>query len=181
MEAGKSSGRADTSGVSPTILALHGTDPHAVAIGFNAEAGTHEDSPRLEVSSPLAKNHKCGVVAPAGAVSFEPGIAKREGASHRFSDEVTSTLRSDMGDNLPAVAVDYIVRRLTPLECERLQGLPDGYTMIPHRGKPAEDCPDTPRYKALGNGWAVNCARWICQRIQKYDETHEQENKDGNE
>ena len=181
MEAGKSSGRADTSGVSPTILALHGTDPHAVAIGFNAEAGTHEDSPKPEVSSPLAKKHKCGVVAPAGAVSFEPGIAKREGAAHRFSDEVTSTLRSDMGDNLPAVAVDYIVRRLTPLECERLQGLPDGYTMIPHRGKPAEDCPDTPRYKALGNGWAVNCARWICQRIQKYDETHEQEKTDGNE
>ena len=211
MEVGKSSGRADTSGVSPTILALHGTDPHAVAIGFNAEAGTHEDSPKPEVSSPLAKNHKCGVAigldrasfnqgknaqfgfkveeecAPTvvakgpGAVSFEPGIAKREGASHRFSDEVTSTLRSDMGDNLPAVAVDYIVRRLTPLECERLQGLPDGYTKIPHRGKPAEECPDTPRYKALGNGWAVNCARWICQRIQKYNETHEQENTDGNE
>lgn len=181
MEAGKSSGRAGTSGVSPTILALHGTDPHAVAIGFNAEAGTHEDSPRPEVSSPLAKNHKCGVVAPAGAVSFEPGIAKREGASHRFSDEVTSTLRSDMGDNLPAVAVDYIVRRLTPLECERLQGLPDGYTKIPHRGKPAEDCPDTPRYKALGNGWAVNCARWICQRIQNYDRKLTEENIDGNE
>ena len=65
--------------------------------------------------------------------------------------------------------VDFIVRRLTPLECERLQGLPDGYTLIPHRGKPAAECPDTPRYKALGNGWAVNCARWICQRIQKHD------------
>ena len=65
--------------------------------------------------------------------------------------------------------VDFIVRRLTPLECERLQGLPDGYTLIPHRGKPASACPDTPRYKALGNGWAVNCARWICQRIQKHD------------
>ena len=109
-------------------------------------------------------------------VSFEPGIAKREGASHRFSDEVTSTLRSDMGDNLPAVAVDYIVRRLTPLECERLQGLPDGYTKIPYRGKGAEECPDTPRYKALGNGWAVNCARWICQRIQNYDRKHTEEN-----
>ena len=211
MEAGKSSGRADTSGVSPTILALHGTDPHAVAIGFNAEAGTHQQEPHEELGDTLAASHKCGVAigldrasfnqgknaqfgfkveeecAPTvvakgpGAVSFEPGIAKREGASHRFSDEVTSTLRSDMGDNLPAVAVDYIVRRLTPLECERLQGLPDGYTKIPHRGKPAEECPDTPRYKALGNGWAVNCARWICQRIQKYDKTHEQENKDGNE
>ena len=211
MEAGKSSGRADTSGVSPTILALHGTDPHAVAIGFNAEAGTHEDSPKPEVSSPLAKNHKCGVAigldrasfnqgknaqfgfkveeecAPTviskgpGAVSFEPGLAKREGADNRFGDEVTSTLRAKMGDNLPAVAVDYIVRRLTPLECERLQGLPDGYTKIPHRGKSADECPDTPRYKALGNGWAVNCARWICQRIQNYDKEHEQENTDGNE
>ena len=211
MEAGKSSGRADTSGVSPTILALHGSDPHAVAIGFNAEAGTHEDSPKPEVSSPLAKNHKCGVAigldrasfnqgknaqfgfkveeecAPTviskgpGAVSFEPGLAKREGADNRFGDEVTSTLRAKMGDNLPAVAVDYIVRRLTPLECERLQGLPDGYTKIPHRGKSADECPDTPRYKALGNGWAVNCARWICQRIQNYDKEHEQENTDGNE
>ena len=206
MEAGKSSGRADTSGVSPTILALHGTDPHAVCIGFNAEPGSHDQPSNENLGDTLAANHKCGVAigldrasfnqgknakfgfsveeecAPTvvskgpGAVSFEPGIAKREGAAHRFSDEVTSTLRSDMGDNLPAVAVDYIVRRLTPLECERLQGLPDGYTLIPHRGKPAEECPDTPRYKALGNGWAVNCARWICQRIQK----HEQENTHGN-
>lgn len=206
MEAGKSGARTDTSGVSPTILALHGTDPHAVCIGFNAEPGTHVQTPHENLGDTLAVSHKCGVAigldrasfnqgknakfgfsveeecAPTvvskgpGAVSFEPGIAKREGASHRFSDEVTSTLRSDMGDNLPAVAVDYIVRRLTPLECERLQGLPDGYTLIPHRGKPAEECPDTPRYKALGNGWAVNCARWICQRIQK----HEQENTHGN-
>ena len=167
--------------VSPTILALHGTDPHAVCIGFNAEPGTHEDSPQPEVSSPLAKGHKCGVAAPSGAVSFEPGLARREGEGHRFNEEVVSTLRADMGDNRPAVAtVDYIVRRLTPLECERLQGLPDGYTKIPYRGKPADECPDTPRYKALGNGWAVNCARWVCRRIQDYDRTHEQENEDGN-
>ena len=180
MEAGKSSGRADTSGVSPTILALHGTDPHAVAIGL--DRASFNQGKNAQFGFKVEEECAPTVVAKGpGAVSFEPGIARREGASHRFSDEVTSTLRSDMGDNLPAVVVDYIVRRLTPLECERLQGLPDGYTKIPHRGKPAEDCPDTPRYKALGNGWAVNCARWICQRIQKYDETHEQENKDGNE
>ena len=206
MGARKTGAGTDTSGVSPTVLAQHGTDPHAVCIGFNCEAGTHDQTPKDNLGETLAVSHKCGVAigldrasfnqgrnakfgfsveeecAPTvvskgpGAVSFEPGIAKREGAPHRFSDEVTSTLRSDMGDNLPAVAVDYIVRRLTPLECERLQGLPDGYTLIPHRGKPAEECPDTPRYKALGNGWAVNCARWICQRIQK----HEQENTHGN-
>jgi len=57
------------------------------------------------------------------------------------------------------------VRRLTPLECERLQGFPDGYTAIPWRGKPASECPDGPRYKALGNSWAVPCAYWIGARI----------------
>lgn len=57
------------------------------------------------------------------------------------------------------------VRRLTPVECERLQGFPDGYTAIPWRGKPADQCPDGPRYKALGNSWAVPVVRWIGERI----------------
>ena len=57
------------------------------------------------------------------------------------------------------------VRRLTPGECERLQGFPDNYTMIPWRKKPAEDCPDGPRYKALGNIWAVPNVAWIGRRI----------------
>lgn len=57
------------------------------------------------------------------------------------------------------------VRRLMPSECEALQGFPQGYTAIPWRGKPASECPDGPRYKALGNSWAVNCARWIGRRI----------------
>jgi len=58
------------------------------------------------------------------------------------------------------------VRRLTPVECERLQGFPDGYTAIPWRGKPADQCPDGPRYKALGNSMAVPVMRWIGERIQ---------------
>lgn len=81
------------------------------------------------------------------------------------------------------------VRRLTPTECERLQGFPDGYTNIPWRtaqeakrkgvsyetllaqrgmtlrGPSLEDCPDGPRYKALGNSWAVPVARWVGKRI----------------
>ena len=57
------------------------------------------------------------------------------------------------------------VRRLTPTECERLQGFPDGYTSIPWRKKPASECPDGPRYKALGNSWAVPNVRWIGRRI----------------
>ena len=60
------------------------------------------------------------------------------------------------------------VRRLTPRECERLQGFPDDYTKIPYRNKDSEKCPDGPRYKALGNSWAVPVVRWIGERIVKY-------------
>ena len=59
------------------------------------------------------------------------------------------------------------VRRLTPVECERLMGFPDGYTAIPWRKKPASECPDGPRYRALGNSWAVPNVRWIGERIQR--------------
>jgi len=59
------------------------------------------------------------------------------------------------------------VRRLTPMECERLQGFPDNYTAIPWRKKPASECPDGPRYKALGNSWAVPVVAWIGKRIDE--------------
>ena len=61
------------------------------------------------------------------------------------------------------------VRRLTPTECERLQGFPDGFTQIPYRNKPAEKCPDGPRYKALGNSMAVPVMRWIGEKILQVD------------
>ena len=69
------------------------------------------------------------------------------------------------GQGYPAVLAGMQVRRLTPEECEALQGFPDGYTAIPWRKKPASECPDAPRYKALGNSWAVPNVRWIGQRI----------------
>lgn len=59
------------------------------------------------------------------------------------------------------------VRRTTPVEWERCQGFPDDYTLIPWRGKPAEDCPDGPRYKAIGNSKAIPVVRWIGRRIQQ--------------
>ena len=62
-----------------------------------------------------------------------------------------------------------VVRRLTPTECEFLQGFPRSYTQIPWRNKPVADCPDGPRYKALGNSWAVPVARWIGERIEKVE------------
>jgi site-specific DNA-cytosine methylase len=65
-----------------------------------------------------------------------------------------------------SVAIATEVRRLTPRECERLQGFPDDYTLIPYRGKPAAD---GNRYKALGNSMAVNVMRWLGDRIAEVD------------
>lgn len=67
-------------------------------------------------------------------------------------------VQMDQGGTVSALKV----RRLTPTECERLQGFPDGYTLVPYRNKPAAD---GPRYKALGNSMAVNCMAWIGERI----------------
>jgi len=78
------------------------------------------------------------------------------------SEHVTPTLDKS---KTPAVMSELAVRRLTPIECERLQGFPDNYTQIPWRNKDAEDCPDGPRYKAMGNSMAVPVMRWIGERI----------------
>jgi DNA (cytosine-5)-methyltransferase 1 len=72
------------------------------------------------------------------------------------------------------------VRRLTEKECERLQGFPDNYTQIAWNGKPAEKCPAGLRYKAIGNSWAVPCARWIGERIQLVESIQDEtKNKTG--
>ena len=76
--------------------------------------------------------------------------------------------RSDAGTDVAVVQI-MSVRRLTPTECERLQGFPDGWTAIPWKGKPASECPDGPRYKALGNSMACNVMRWIGTRIAMVD------------
>lgn len=71
------------------------------------------------------------------------------------------------GIGVGAIAHGWAVRRLTPRECERLQGFPDGYTDVPYRGKQAAD---GPRYKALGNSMACNVMRWVGRRIQLVDQ-----------
>jgi len=73
-------------------------------------------------------------------------------------------------NKVQSVATDMSVRRLTPRECERLQGFPDDFTKVPYRGKPASACPDGPRYKALGNSMAVPVMRWIGERIQAVED-----------
>ena len=89
--------------------------------------------------------------------------------------EVAMTLKAGQGNpavNQPTVMQAMQVRRLTPIECERLQGFPDNYTNVSHRGKPAAD---GPRYKALGNSMAVPCMRWIGERIQMVEAIKESE------
>lgn len=69
-------------------------------------------------------------------------------------------------DRTPCILDDHGARIATPLEWERSLGFPDDFTAIPWRGKAPEQCPDGPRYKALGNSWAVNCGQWIFDRIR---------------
>jgi len=78
---------------------------------------------------------------------------------------VPLTHRADGTGTGPTVMQSMAVRRLTPVECERLQGFPDNYTNIHWRKQAAS--PDGPRYKALGNSWAVPVVRWIGSRIQE--------------
>jgi DNA (cytosine-5)-methyltransferase 1 len=90
------------------------------------------------------------------------------------SGQVSQTLKTDLAHQSGpclAVAPTMQVRRLTPTECERLQGFPDGWTAIPWKKKSADDCPDGPRYKALGNSMAVNCMEWIGERIATVNAT----------
>lgn len=94
-----------------------------------------------------------------------------------IADDVTPKTSEEIGFTLSATdfkcpqavqSIEMMVRRLTPIECERLQGFKDGYTAIPWRNKPASECPDGHRYKALGNSWAVPVVHWIGKRIANF-------------
>jgi DNA (cytosine-5)-methyltransferase 1 len=90
-----------------------------------------------------------------------------------ITGDVAATLGtpgSSVNASGPTVMTSMQLRRLTPRECERLQGFPDDYTLIPYRGRPyrghaAYSCPDGPRYKSIGNSMAVPVMRWIGERI----------------
>ena len=85
-----------------------------------------------------------------------------------INEKTTQTIGSSASDinHIGGVLQTMAIRRLTPKECERLQGFPDDWTKIPYRNKPADQCPDGPRYKACGNSMAVPVMRWIGERIQ---------------
>lgn len=97
------------------------------------------------------------------AVAFD--LRGREGGAMPEGPHDTANIRAASGGSSRSyIATRWAVRRLTPLECERLQGFPDGYTDVPYRNR--NRTPDGPRYKALGNSMAVNAMDWIGQRIE---------------
>lgn len=111
-------------------------------IGRKPENGGNAVQPSVNISPCLTKTDRHGIAA-----------------FHQNDDGSQSAL---------LVRTQMKVRRFVPVECERLQGFPDCYTQIPYNGKPAELCPDGPRYAALGNSMAVPVMRWIGERIAQY-------------
>ena len=100
------------------------------------------------------------------AVAFNMHKSGNKASSLGISEDRTDCLIATANSPFAVQQMGRQVRRLTPEECEALQGFSRGYTNVPHRNKPAAD---GPRYKALGNSWAVPCARWIGERIESVE------------
>ena len=132
---------------------VHQAGGAQTTLGYDQERGT---APTLS---------KCQT--PAVVAAFKGGQGSGAG-SIGYSEHVAPTLpSSDGGNRTPTLMQAMQVRRLTPRECERLQGFKDDFTLIPVRGKPAAD---GPRYKALGNSMAVPVMAWIGKRIQQVED-----------
>jgi DNA (cytosine-5)-methyltransferase 1 len=100
------------------------------------------------------------------------GTTGTAGKGALVGDNCAFTLSCSQDQTLFAydeIAKDYVARKFTPREEERLQGFPDDWTKVPYRGKPADECPDAPRYKAMGNSMAVPVMRWLGERITMVD------------
>ena len=161
----------ETSVVAPTLQANDGAkwgsnqwidEGKAIVqpIGFGAQMSNPQTDVNL-MQTLNAKNPMAVAQPYVGGVDYENN-------AHTMDEPTGPLLKGSPtggGRPLPAIATAMQVRRLTPVECERLQGFSDNYTNIPWR-KSAES-PDGPRYKALGNSMAVPVMRWIGQRIQK--------------
>ena len=160
------------------------TDPEGWSPVDAAPTVTHWPRDRSDTGTDVAvvqpictdmRGYGDGLTAPTlrakeTANDFAPMVAQPVAPALTASnDSSRSPQSSEVTQQVTAVhSVTMQVRRLTPTECERLQGFPDQYTNIPWRKKP--ESPDGPRYKALGNSMAVPVMNWIGQRIQKVSE-----------
>ena len=148
-------------------------DWHAPAVfGFaqNSRDGAvlciADDNAKAAIDRDMCGSLKVGGAPPMVAKTLLVRCGKEGGGKGALvSEDVSLTLATANAQALFPGGLS--VRRLTPRECERLQGFPDDWTKIPYRGKPADECPDGPRYKAIGNSMAVPVMRWIGERIGK--------------
>jgi DNA (cytosine-5)-methyltransferase 1 len=138
---------------------LNTTDVHGVAFGWQNSA--HQGM-SIDTISPTLDKSK----TPAVAVPYDlHGITSPTNAQNRENGDPCHTLARHSAAHASVVTASTSVRRLTPVECERLQGFPDNYTQIPWNKKVSVDCPDGLRYKAMGNSMAVPVMNWIGTRI----------------
>jgi DNA (cytosine-5)-methyltransferase 1 len=172
---------ASAKDVSPSLSVKHTT---AVAYGIDEECNASKEHfvPLLRGGQggtrqavAFAQNTRDEVVTASGFLPGQGGKAGSIGwngdATPNAMIELAPCMRAGQGGEGYGVMTPALsVRRLTPRECEKLQGFPENHTQIPWRGKPASQCPDGPRYKALGNSMAVNCMRWIGDRIKMVEE-----------
>ena len=150
-------------GGAQTLSPGHQTDGHCIATftADNYALGTCEATDQARPLTTSADRTRAAPIA-----MFDCRTVRGQcGAA--VETDIVSTLRSSDHKEPQVLRHGAMVRRLTPRECERLQGFPDDYTLVPYRKKPAAD---GPRYKALGNSMAVPVMRWIGERIQAVDD-----------
>lgn len=136
---------------------------HAVAIPIQDGRGMEKSQNGFGVGTDADPSY---TIDTTGAQSVCVSSMAVDVYNHKVDGDCSATITAAVGGTNtsgPKIPNGMVVRRLTPVECERLQGFPDKWTDIPYRGKPATD---GPRYKALGNSMAVPCMAWIGKRIQ---------------
>lgn len=170
----KDNGADATLDLSPTIRAgnhdkSHANSGHPPAIAYAFKAGQGAKAGGIgysEEQSPTLTSASSGTnLAPTICIQHA-SIGRHDAAGPQgkgYQEDVAFT--QDSRSSADVVQYGMQVRRLTPIECERLQGFPDNHTLISWRGKDADACPDGPRYKAIGNSMAVPVMRWIGERI----------------
>ena len=139
----------------------HETKPlvYGKPVAFPAEMSGTQAASTAELSPTLSVGHTTAVAIQAQA------LKEKQPKSQGFGIDESGTSYTLTAGDRHAMQYGHQVRRLTPIECERLQGFPDNYTRISWRNKSPDDCPDGPRYKAMGNSMAVPVMRWIGDRI----------------
>jgi len=141
---------ADAGHIAPTLRAMGHGESHANAGGQVAVCVTGDVAHTLKAEGFDASEDGTGRGQPIVAATLEASAGRSRGAGTPVG------MLASGGSG---------VRRLTPRECERLQGFPDDHTLIPWRGRPTAECPDGPRYKVIGNSKAVPVVRWIGRRL----------------